>query len=55
MKFIHPKKWIAHFQNLLCKETQIQQAGVDAESEAPKGPSLNHLIHQKELSQASKN
>ena len=50
----HPQEWIDHFQNLLYKETQIQQTGVDTESVAPKGPPLNHPIYEKELSQASK-
>ena len=54
IKNIHPQKWIDHFQNLLCKETQIQQTGVDTESVAPEGPPLNHPIDEKELSQASK-
>ena len=51
---MHPQKWIDYFQNLLCKETQIQQTVVDTESVAPKGPPLNHPTDEKKLSQVSK-
>ena len=51
---IHPQKWIDHVQNLLYKETQNQQTGVDTESVSPKGPPLNHPINENELTQASK-
>ena len=54
IKNIHLRKWFDHFQNLVYKETQIQQTGVDTESVAPKGLPLNHPIDEKELSQASK-
>ena len=54
IKNIHPLKWINNFQNLLYKESQIQQTGVDTESVALKGPALNHSIDEKELSQECK-